>query len=379
VHLVAWSHLRWDFVYQRPQHILSRFARDGWDVTFVEEPIEGEPGLERTVPMPGVTVIRPRVPGTVTREERESLTRTLLDAHWRDAGVRDPVLWFYTPMALPLADGLRARAVVYDCMDELSAFAGADPALPGREAALLERATVVFTGGRSLYEAKRTQHANVHCFPSSVDTAHYITARVVEEDPPDQRTIPRPRLGFFGVIDERFDCALIDGMATACPGWSFVLVGPVVKIDPALLPRRPNIHYLGPRSYADLPSYIATWDVALIPFARNRATRYISPTKVLEYMAAGKPIVSTSIADVVTPYAEHQLVRIADRPSVAVAAARDAMMEDRRERWRIFDAFLARTSWDRTYAAMRTLVEEAALTVPLVESEDALELSAAAD
>jgi UDP-galactopyranose mutase len=255
-----------------------------------------------------------------------------------------------------MAYGLSPSAVVYDCMDELSAFAGADPAIRQREAQLLARADLVFTGGRSLYEAKRSYHRAVHCFPSSVDVAHYARAREWRDERPDQAAIPRPRLGYFGDIDERFDTALIDGMAEASPGWSFVMVGPVVKIDPSMLPRRPNIHYLGQKSYADLPAYIATWDVALIPFARNAATRYISPTKVLEYMAAGKPVVSTSIADIVTPYGEQRLVRIADTPIVATAAAREAMTEDRRARLDAFDRYLATTSWDRTAAAMEDLV-----------------------
>jgi len=352
--LVVFSHLRWDFVYQRPQHVLSRFGARGWNVLFVEEPVDGDPGVSLTDAAPGVTVLRPSLPRGLGREREETMQRELLAPYLRR--LRNPVAWFYTPMAVPMAYGLAPSAVVYDCMDELSAFAGADPALRQREAQLLARADLVFTGGRSLYQAKRPFHRAVHCFPSSVDVAHYSRAREWRDERPDQAAIPRPRLGYFGVIDERFDIELIDGMAEASPGWSFVMIGPVVKIDPAMLPHRANIHYLGQKSYAELPAYIATWDVALIPFARNAATRYISPTKVLEYMAAGKPVVSTSIADIVTPYGEQRLVRIADSPLLATAAAREAMSEDRRVRLEAFDRYLATTSWDRTAAAMEELI-----------------------
>jgi UDP-galactopyranose mutase len=357
VDLIVYSHLRWDFVYQRPQHLLSRFASRGWRVFFIEEPIEGDGALDVTAVDGGITVIRAAIPLALAREEREALQRTLVQRELRLRHVERAVAWFYSPMGLPILEGLPTPLVVYDCMDELSAFAGADPALRERETRLLRRADLVFTGGRSLYNAKRDLHPAVYCFPSSVDMAHYFHARAWRERP-DQAAIPRPRLGYFGVIDERFDVELIEGMAALAPGWSFVMVGPVVKVDAAMLPHRPNIHYLGQKSYRDLPAYIATWDVALIPFARNAATRYISPTKVLEYMAAGKPIVSTSIADIVTPYGEQRLVRIADSAFLAVEAAREAMIEDRQTRLDAFDRYLAGTSWDATVAEMERLMNE---------------------
>jgi glycosyltransferase involved in cell wall biosynthesis len=248
--------------------------------------------------------------------------------------------------------------VVYDCMDELSAFKGASAILKDREAELMRRATLVLTGGQSLYEAKRHQHANIHPLPSSVDVAHFGQARRITQEPADQAAIPRPRLGFFGVIDERMDLALLDGVAAARPDWHLVMLGPVVKIDPAALPQRPNIHYLGSKRYEDLPQYIAGWDVALLPFARNEATRFISPTKTPEYMAAGKPVVSTSIRDVVRPYGTQGLVRIADDPSTFVQACTAAMGEDEVVRQTQADAFLRQTSWDGTWTRIRSLLDD---------------------
>jgi len=269
------------------------------------------------------------------------------------------VLWYYTPMALAFTDHLRPLTVVFDCMDELSAFAQAPAALKNYEAELLRRSSIVFTGGHSLYQSKRDKHPNVHPFPSSVDVKHFAQARHITCDPPDQASIPSPRLGFFGVIDERFDVSLLSGLAAARPDWQFVIVGPVVKIDPAVLPKSPNVHYLGSKGYDDLPRYIAGWDVALLLFARNEATRYISPTKTPEYMAAGKPVVSTSIRDVVQPYGQQGLVRIADTVEEFVSACEAAMAEDPAARLRDGDAFLRQTSWDGTWTQMRRLMESA--------------------
>jgi hypothetical protein len=365
--LVVFSHLRWDFVYQRPQHVLSRIAANR-PVIVIEEPVfdeaveRGAPAFaERQTPDPGVTVVRVH-----TGLHEHGFTDAQLDAMrpvvvalGQEMGPAD--VWFYTPLALPLVDAIDAQAVIFDVMDELSAFDFAPPELLDREQRLLDRADVVFTGGPSLYRAKKDRHANAHQFTSSVDAAHFGTARADGglADPPDQVAIPHPRLGFFGVIDERVDRDLLGALARAHPEWQIVLAGPVVKIDPATLPREANLHYLGSKDYASLPSYLAGWDVCLLPFARNRSTEFISPTKTLEYMAAEKPIVSTPIRDVAEPYGE--IVRLGSTPDEFIAACEAALAEsdaERAERTAAMRDVLAATSWDRTVEAMQVLIAE---------------------
>ena len=361
--LVCLSHLRWSFVFQRPQHLLSRCAQER-RVFFVEEPIfsadQREPAhLEATTSPEGVVVIVAHFAEGVGPEEVERTYGQLLREYLSQEDVTDYVLWYYTPMALPLAEGLSPLAVVYDCMDQLSAFKNAPPSLTSRERELFSTADVVFTGGHALYEAKKQQHPNVHPFPSSVDVPHFAKARVPQHDPEDQRPIAGPRLGFFGVIDERMDLELLAGVASARPDWQLVMLGPVVKIDPADLPKAPNIHYLGGKSYGELPGYIAGWDVALLPFARNESTQFISPTKTPEYLAAGKPVVSTSIRDVVRPYQRLGLVRIADAVDEFVQACEEAMAEPTGRRLLKADAYLSHLSWDRTWREMRARMDQA--------------------
>jgi UDP-galactopyranose mutase len=349
VTIVCLSHLRWDFVFQRPQHLLTRAARDH-RVLYVEEPkVDAEaPFMELRTDPSGVTIAVPHISASSAPDALRDLLDRLLEAEASD----DLVLWYYTPMALPFSDHVQASAIVYDCMDELSGFAGAPLELPGLERRLLDRADLVLTGGHSLYCSKRALHHNVHEFPSGVDVAHFASARDVAKEPPDQAVIPRPRIGFFGVLDERLDRALLAAVARLAPGWHFVLVGPVTKITPADLPHAPNLHYLGPQSYRDLPHYIAGWDVAMMPFALNAATKYISPTKTPEYLAAGKPVVSTPIADVVRTYAALGLAHIAATPEEFVDAIRDALCESADRRQRLADAHLASQSWDQIWSRM---------------------------
>jgi glycosyltransferase involved in cell wall biosynthesis len=362
--LVCLSHLRWNFVFQRPQHLMTACARDR-RVLFFEEPVR-DSAAARVVfeHHGGVAVATPHLPDGLDTLAEMHLLRTLLDGAMAAAGFSRFLLWYYTPMALGFSRHLQPAAVVYDCMDELSAFANAPRELANLETELLGRADLVFTGGQSLYEAKRHRHHSVHAFPSSVDVGHFAAARLAQRDPDDQATIPRPRIGFFGVIDERMDLALVEGISAARPGWQIVLVGPVAKIDPTALPRRPNVHLLGQRTYQQLPSYLAGWDVALLPFAQNDSTRYISPTKTPEYLAAGKPVVSTPIRDVVRPYGERGLVHIADGVDPFVAAIEAAIAEPPDARIAAADRFLQSMSWQGTWERMRQLMDAAARRRP---------------
>jgi UDP-galactopyranose mutase len=361
--LLCFMHLRWDFVYQRPQHLLSRAARDRRVFVF-EEPIydNGSMRLEVSESEEGVHVVKTYLPeGLRSDVATEAVLREMLDRVLAEHQIEDYVAWYYTPMALSFTQHLKPQATVYDCMDELSAFKGASPMLRQREQQLFKLADLVFTGGQSLYEAKRSQHKSVYAFPSSIDHAHFSQARTSLAEPMDQASIPPPRMGFFGVIDERFDKELLAQVAEKRPQWQFVVIGPVVKIDPSELPQRDNIHYLGSKSYKELPAYLAGWDVALLLFARNEATRFISPTKTPEYLAAGKPVVSTSIRDVVRPYGEKQLVRVADQPGEFIAAVETLLAQtpaERQEWLNRVDTYLSVFSWDDTWSRMANLIED---------------------
>jgi UDP-galactopyranose mutase len=355
------SHLRWDFVLQRPQHLMGRFAGER-EVIYWEEPLPttDEPWVDqRTCPRTGVVVATPMISDQVTGADREqTLERLLRDTVGeRPVGVR----WHYTPMMLPFSRSLASACVVYDCMDELANFRFAPPELPALERELMTAADVVFTGGYSLYEAKQATHADIHPFPSSVDCEHFARARESLGQPEDQARLAGPRLGFYGVIDERMDLGLLEAIADARPDWTLVLVGPVVKIDPEKLPQRPNIAYLGSKSYAQLPDYLAGWDVALMPFAINESTRFISPTKTPEYLAGGRPVVSTPITDVVRHYGHLDAVRIADDAESFITACAAALVDAQTpEAWLPqVDAALAALSWDVTFQGMRAKIETA--------------------
>jgi UDP-galactopyranose mutase len=357
--LICLSHLRWNFVFQRPQHLMSRYAI-ARRVYFVEEPMFHDSATAATVTIEAhghLLVVVPQLPATFTPQQVIAAQRSLLNQLITTERIERYVLWYYTPSALRFSDHLRPEAVVYDCMDELSAFKNADRDLPVLERTLFRRADLVLTGGQSLFEAKKHLHHNIHAMPSSVDVDHFMTARRVTDEPADQQHIAGPRLGFFGVLDERLDIPLLTGLAEARPDWQLIMVGPVVKIDPADLPQRANIHYLGSKSYTELPKYISGWDVALLLFARNDATRFISPTKTPEYLAAGKPVVSTAIRDVVNPYGDLGLVRIADAVPEFVHACEQALKDDARVRRTKADAYLRGTSWDRTWSKTALLLK----------------------
>jgi len=360
--LVCFSHLRWDFVYQRPQHLLSRCALD-CQVTVVEEPVYHSikvPQWNLAVRENGVVIATPELPNGTSESQVAEMQRQLLNQLFDRFSISDFVAWYYTPMALNFSRHLRPAVTVYDCMDELSAFRGAPLELARLEQELFAKADIVFTGGASLYEAKQKHHSDVHMFPSSIDAGHFGRARnrADAREPHDQKNIPKQRIGFFGVIDERLDLELLRILADMRPDWQFIMVGPVVKISTEDLPHAQNIHYLGQKSYEQLPNYLAGWDLAMMPFAMNESTRFISPTKTPEYLAAGKPVVSTPIRDVVRTYGSSGLVQIAEDAN-SFSLAMDVALDQRTPEWlSSVDELLRQNSWDTTWNRMWSLIDE---------------------
>ena len=358
--VICFSHLRWNFVYQRPQHLLSRLAAHG-RVFYIEEPIfdADEAYFDLSdAETPNIWVVVPHLPAGLPAEEINEKQRSIVDALIVAKHISNYMLWFYSPMAFQFADHLHPDFVVYDCMDELSAFKNAPALLIENETKLMQVADIVFTGGQSLYRAKKDKHPNIHAMPSAIDKNDFFPARSKHKDPEDQINIPYPRLGFYGVIDERFNLELVDKLATLRPDWHFVFIGPVVKIDEGSLPRRENIHYLGGKNYRELPVYVSNWDICIMPFALNESTRFISPTKTPEFLAAGKPVISTSITDVIDPYGIKKLVHIKDDPEGFIEAAEQELQTTDKSEWlgRV-DHFLSGISWDKTFEKMQHLIK----------------------
>jgi len=354
--IICFSHLRWDFVFQRPQHLLTRFSQS-FRVFFIEEPIFDATGPDyHTYHNRGenIQIVVPHLTPGKTPAENIVKLKALFDSFMENKQLADYAFWYYTPMALEFTRKYLPELVIYDCMDELSAFKFAPEELKTLEKELLKKADIVFTGGQSLYEAKKNQHANMYAFPSSIEKEHFEKARQIRKSGNAQ-----PTLGFYGVIDERFDIDLIRDVADNRPGWKLELVGPIVKIDPATLPKNVNIEYLGPKNYQELPSIIAQWDIALIPFLLNESTRFISPTKTPEYLAAGLPVISTPIRDVVNPYGKNKLVSIGANGQDFIVAAEQILADKAKEKWLSkVDAFLAQNSWDKTCSNMIRLINE---------------------
>jgi glycosyltransferase involved in cell wall biosynthesis len=362
--LVCFAHLHWDFVWQRPQHLLSRFAQHG-RVFYVEDAFYHnddliEPHVEIKNRDNGVKVVVVHLPQRLRHDENaaDQAQFEALSHYFNEQGVTNYIFWYYTPMALGKSRQFTPKLTVYDCMDELAAFKFAPPALREREQELFRKADLVFTGGHTLYESKREQHPDAHPFPSSIDKAHFGQARGPLAEPADQAGIAHPRIGFFGVVDERLDIELLRQLSQVHPEWQFVIIGPVVKIDPATLPRTANVHYLGGKDYKELPSYLKGWDVATLLFADNESTKFISPTKTPEYLAAGNPVVSTPIRDVVRPYGDLNLVQIADNAADFGKAIEKALTQREDADWRQrTDDYLATISWDQTWQQMVDLMQ----------------------
>ncbi|RWB73920.1 MAG: glycosyltransferase family 1 protein [Mesorhizobium sp.] len=365
--LICFSHLRWNFVYQRPQHILTRASKEH-QIVYFEEPVFEEcshSSVRFCDVAPGIRVATPLLPIGTSPARADAIQRRYLDRIIASTPHAQLTAWYYTPMALRFSAHVNFDVCVYDCMDELAAFKNAPAQLALLERTLFERADVVFTGGLSLFEAKRCQHRAIYPFPSSIDVNHFHKARAPGEEPADQLAIPHPRVGFFGVIDERLDIDLVAQASSTMPDVHFVMLGPVVKIDPDILPKANNLHWLGSKAYKELPAYLRHWDVGWMPFALNEATRFISPTKTPEFLAAGLPVVSTAIVDVVRSYAAAGLVDIADAEDIE-AKLRSALAQPREMRLPAVDAYLANMSWQRTWDAMAAHIRKASASKKVV-------------
>ncbi len=359
--IIVFSHLRWEFVTQRPQHIVNRLAQ-GRKVLFIEEPIaytDEDRGTARTVQVgKSVTVVQPHI----SHEHMIAELEKIVAEYSEKLAIKNPILWFYSPMFSDIIPSIKNhRLVVYDCMDELSAFKGASPELKFKERMLVSYADVVFTGGKSLFESKKTLKENVFCFPSSVDRQHFASAKTgLTRVPKDIANLPGPVVGFYGVVDERLDLDLLAETARLRPDVSFVVIGPVVKISESDLPQAANLHYLGGKKYEELPGYLKVFDIAMMPFAMNDATKFISPTKTLEFMAAGKPIISTPIYDVVRDYSNVvSIVKNAQDFSDAITNVQNESASNIRQREKETETILHKTSWDTTVQQMKKLMSEA--------------------
>lgn len=356
--LICFCHIRWKFVYQRPQHLMNRFARYE-RVYFIEEPVYehgGESFLEIKKDGKNLWVVTSHLLDTYTEDEIVFQQKILLSQLYTEQKIENYIHWYYTPMALSISNHLQPELVIYDCMDELSGFKFAPADLKQKEKDLFRAADLVLTGGHNLYHAKKNLHNNIFPFPSSIDKEHFMQARGRMRVTPDQKNIKQPIFGFYGVIDERFDIELLREVATRKPEWSFVIIGPVIKIDRATLPVLPNIHYLGSKIYEELPVYLTGWDVALIPFLLNESTKYISPTKTPEYLAAGIPVLSSAIADVVNPYGLNNLVQIFEDADSFISAGEKELAKtgaERRKWLRHVDLFLKGNSWDETWRQIK--------------------------
>ena len=360
--ILVHSHLRWDWVWQRPQQFLSRFAKRH-PILFVEEAMpvadldKPRAMLRDVASVPNLTVLRTEFPPSVLadREAVDAEQKRLVLATLAgplSATFERPVQWFYDPMAaIAFAGQMNECAIVYDCMDQLSQFRGAPPELIRRERELLSLADVVFAGGPKIWKAKREHNANCHSYGCGVDVRHFGKARAEEtEIPADLASLPGPRLGYFGVVDERMDYELVSALALAHPEWSVIIIGPACKVDPAGFPQHPNLHFLGARGYDQLPAYVKGLDVCLMPFAMNEATEFINPTKALEYMATARPIVSSAVEDVVLQFSD--VVSIAGSHTEFIAMCEQAIREPDPAQIARGVQLAKRNSWEAIVARM---------------------------
>jgi UDP-galactopyranose mutase len=357
--ILCFPYNRWNSFYGRQQRLMTRFASTG-RVIYIEEPVTGDgpSRFELSLHDCGVTVVVPHLSASPT-DQIWNVLRSLLDKVIAQQHISTKCLWFYNPMAVEWTRHLRPAVVIYDCMADWSVREDAPAEINERERELMAWADIVFTDGYGLYERKQNQHPNMHAIPSSIEASHFAEARHLRKDPPDQALIPHPRLGFCGSIDDRMDFELLGSLADMRRDWNIVFVGPLANINETDLPKRPNLHYLGSKPHEKLPFDIAGWDVAILPFKRDESTWCARETKMLEYLAAGRPVVSTAVGDLTGTYVQSGLVHVADTPAAFVEAVKTAMTENSEQRMEKVDALLSATSWARSSARMAELMDDA--------------------
>ena len=364
--LVVFAATRWRFDWQRPQQLLTRLAKH-YRVYYVEEPhtTHEDPWLECSEVAPGVEVLvaHTRCDARGFHDDQLPIVGGLLAQFMRERGIVEPLVWLDTPAPLPLAEALEPRGIVYDCHDDIAA--AGDDILRHREARLMQLADVVVTGGPSLYQSHRGRHANVHCIANAVAAAHFAPPSIADKSIEAvsaraiHAAIPNPRLGFFGVIDERVDLDLVARMADLRPDWHFVMAGPLRGVASEALPLRGNLAWLGAQTYAILPHLQAHWDLCLLPFKVDVCARRAAPIELLEYLAGQKSVVSTPVHDVVALHGH--IVRTGHDANAFVEACRAAMCErGPLRRQRRIDALIAVHSctWDRAADRVHTLLVE---------------------
>ena len=356
--LVCFSHLRWDYVYHRPQHLLTRFAAK-FRVFFVEEPImyKGTDKFEVTITKSNVWRVIPMLSSRKVKKSLAERQTLLLNSLFSIFEIKEYIFWYYSPLAISFTKQFSPLKIIYDCNEEFSVNKLAPATVSELESELLQKSDIVFASGINLFNVKKKCNSNIHLIPGSLDKEHFFKARKQLIEPPDQCGIPHPRIGYFGVIDERFDSKLLKSVADSRPDWHFVLIGPVVNIKMEDLPKNINIHYLGGKSYDMLPKYLSRWDVAMIPFEDNLHTKFTNPAKTPEYLAGGKPVISTLITDVVKQYGDNKLVWIVNTPFQFINGVEHELHGKNKKEWlKNVDAYLATTSWDKTFSQMLDLI-----------------------
>lgn len=316
--IVCLSSTRWSFLWQRPQQIMSRLCARH-DILYVDPPFpvaeEQVRGISNdesgTLIVKNLQTINDALqifrPLEISRfsypdldsNELLKMNQELLQCQIQKAlfqlGWQHPLLWLYDPRNVNLVDQLNPCGVIYDCVDSFRSFSWSHPHVSIWEEALVDRADVVLATSRALYQERLRKNRYTFLVPNAADYKHFSPWQGYEK-PADITAISRPRLGFIGAIYEWVDLELLQVIADKSPAWNLVLIGP--KQHGLQLPERSNIHWLGQRGYAELPAYVHSFDVALIPFLVNETTQHANPIKFWEYLAAGKPVVSTLLPEI---------------------------------------------------------------------------------